>query len=72
MFKVLSEVGCKSQSTIRIYGKFISGYTNMFGERPPQEKIIRYLHYLKTVKRVSNSTLNTAKFAIIYYYEDIL
>lgn len=71
-FRVLSEVACKSQSTIRSYERYISEYVRMYGEHPPQEKIIDYLYHLKVNQGLDKSSLNVAKFAIQYYYTDIL
>ena len=71
-FKELSEVACKSSSTIKNYWRYIQGFINHYGEHPKQEDIIHYLYYLKLERKLSKSSLNTAKFALIYYYEEIL
>jgi len=71
-FKMLSEVECKSKTTINRYKVFIEEYIDMYGEKPDQEQIIHYLFYLRTKRNYDKSSLCVAKSAIIYYYKEVL
>ena len=64
-------VECKSQSTKDIYQFHISNFLMKYKE-PKQENILDYLNYLVIEKRYKPSSLNLAKYALIYYFTNIL
>ncbi len=72
MFRELAEVGFKAKSTINNYQRYIIDFTNRYGKHPKQECILKYLYYLKTENHLGKSSINTAKFALKYYYEEVL
>lgn len=71
-FRQLAEVSCKSQSTINNYERYINKFTNRYGEHPKQEKILDYLHYLRMERKLEKTSVNQAKFALFYYYQEVL
>lgn len=71
-FNILAEVECKSQKTIKSYHRYINDYIQIYGDEISQETIIDYLYMLKTKRHYSNSTLNIVKYALMYYYREVL
>lgn len=71
-FRELAEVGCKSKATIKKYEVFIKEFIEFYGEKPKQDNIIHYLHYLRTKRKYDKSSICIARSAIKYYYEEVL
>lgn len=72
MFRELAEIGFKAKSTIDNYGRYIEEFTKMYGQHPKQKLMLKYFYYLKMEKHLGKSSVNTAKFALKYYYEEVL
>lgn len=64
-------IECKSQSTKDIYQFHINNFLKVYPE-PKQGDILTYLNMLVTEKRYKPSSLNLAKYALIYYFTNIL
>lgn len=71
-FNVIANVSCKSQATIKSYQSHIKQFISKYGENPKQENIMDHLYYLKIKKKYNPSSLNIAKYALIYYFKEIL
>lgn len=71
-FKILSEISCKSKATIKSYQIHIKNFIDRYGEKPEQENIISHLYYLRTKRHYDGSSLNIVKYALIYYFKEIL
>jgi site-specific recombinase XerD len=57
--------------TIKAYMGHMVGYTRLFMKSPAEmgeEEIRKYLHHLKTVKKVSSSNINIAYWALHFFY----
>ena len=61
--------------TIKAYLGHMEAYTRLFMKSPAEmgeEEIRKYLHHLKTVKKVSTSNINIAYWALRFFYVDTL
>lgn len=70
-FQEMIAIQCYSKSTKKIYEFHIINFLKMF-PNPSQENILDYLKYLVNHKKYSPSSLNLAKYSLIYYFKDVL
>ena len=70
-FQELIAIQCYSKSTKKIYEFHIGNFLKMYSN-PIQENILDYLKYLVMIKKYSPSSLNLAKYSLIYYFKDVL
>lgn len=69
-FQQLITVQCYSQSTKDIYMFHVKKFLSMYQEE--QENILSYLEYLVKHKNYKASSVNLAKYALIYYFKEVL
>lgn len=70
-FQDLIAIQCYSKATKKIYEFHVINFLKMF-PNPLQENILDYLKYLITAKKYNPSSLNLAKYSLIYYFKDVL
>lgn len=66
------EIQCYSQKTKKAYLNYIRYFLKFCEGKPLQEKIEDFLYYLKTKRNYEPSSLNTAKYALIYFFKNTL
>lgn len=64
-----------SPKTVEAYLGQANAFVKLFGKSPVEmgeDEIRRYMHHLKTVKKVSSSSINIGYCALRFYYEKVL
>jgi site-specific recombinase XerD len=64
-----------SPRTIEAYVAHMKAFTRLFKKSPAEmgeEEVRQYLHYLRTVKKVSTSNINIAYSALKFFYVEVL
>lgn len=68
----IMNIECKSQATKKIYNFHINSFIKFCNNDVKQEKILEYLNNLIVNKRYKPSSLNLAKYSLIYYFTNII
>ena len=71
-FQQIIEVQCYSPSTIKSYNFHIKKFLKVYHNDLDQENIIKHLHYLRTNKNYSPESLNLARAALFYFFNNVL
>ena len=65
-------ISCYSINTKKPYLSHIKGFLDFCGNKPEQDKIEDYLYELRAKRNYEPSSLNTAKYALIYFFTKVL